>query len=301
MVDLFTITTTSTYRIRPFNRAPTILQTGQQEATILQTALGELAAQEESVVQEGSAVPEESVVPEDLAAQAELAVREDQAAQAELVVREDQAAQAELAVREDQAAQAELVVREDQAAQAELVVPQHVLTIHQWRGHTPVGRLTFPARARFPTMGKSATPTAGKSATRQEIRRGIRPHDPPAAIGLPTIDPRRRVALATRRADTAAERMPGAVAVVRSVVINLAELRNATVTADAPVWAAAEVAEEAAAEVVEEAAAEVVEEAAEVVEEAAEVVEEEEGAADDAKPGRKSTQSAQKPLTIWSG
>jgi hypothetical protein len=96
--------------------------------------------------------------------------------------------------------------------------------------------------------------------------------------------------------------MPGAVAVVRSVVINLAELRNATVTADAPVWAAAEVAEEAAAEVVEEAAAEVVEEPAEeAAEEAAEVVEDEEGAADDAKPGRKSTQSAQKPLTIWSG
>jgi hypothetical protein len=77
--------------------------------------------------------------------------------------------------------------------------------------------------------------------------------------------------------------MPEAVAVVRSVVINLAELRNATVTADAPVWAA---------EVVEEEAG---------VGEAAEVVAVGEGAADDAKPGRKSTQSAQKPLTIWSG
>jgi len=61
------------------------------------------------------------------------------------------------------------------------------------------------------------------------------------------------------------------VAVVRSVVINPAELRNATVAADAPVWAAAPVvAEEAVVEVVEK--------------EAAEEVAVGEGAADDAKP-----------------
>jgi len=197
-------------------------------------------------------------------------------------------------------------VREDLAAQEELVVPQRVLTIDKRRGRIPAGRLTFPARVRFPTMGKSATPTvgspatrtAGGPATRTEIRREIRPHGPPAAIGLPIIDPRRRVALATSGADTAAERMPEAVAVARSVVIKLAELRNATVTADAPVWAAAEVVEEGAAEVpVEEAAAVAVADA----EEAAAVVAVGEGVADDAKPEHKSTQSAQEPLTIWSG
>lgn len=222
-------------------------------------------------------VPEGSVVREDLAAlvvPGGSAVREDLAAQ---VVPEGSA------------------VREDLAAQGELVVPQRVLTIDKRHGRTPVGRLTFPARARFPTMGNAATPTEDRPATRTEIRREIRPHGPPAAIGLPIIDPRRRVALATSGADTAAaERMPEAVAMVRSVVINLAELRNATVTADAPVWAA-----EAAAEVEE---AEVVEEAAAVdVEEAAAVVAVGEGAADDAKPEHKSTQSAQEPLTIWSG
>jgi hypothetical protein len=72
--------------------------------------------------------------------------------------------------------------------------------------------------------------------------------------------------------------MPEAVAVVRSVVINPAELRNATVAADAPVWAAAPVvAEEAVVEVVEK--------------EAAVEVAVGEGAADDAKPEHKSTQS----------
>jgi hypothetical protein len=162
VVALFTTTTTSTYRIRPFHRAPTILRTGQQEATILQTALGELAEQEDSVVPEASAVredlavqvvPEGSVVREDLAAQV---VPEGS------VVPEDPAAQV---VPEGSA------VPEDLAAQAELVAPQRVLTIHKRRGRTLVGRLTFPARARFPTMGNSATPTAGSPATRTEIRR----------------------------------------------------------------------------------------------------------------------------------
>ena len=293
---LFTITTTSTYRILPFNRAAIMLQTDQQQATMLQTALqivqGDLAAQEGSAVREDPAVrvvrealavpedlavqvvPEGSVVPEDLAVQV---VPEDLAVQ---VVPEDLAVQV---VPEGS------VVPEDLAAQGELVVPRRVLTIHKRRGRTTVGRPTFPARARFPIMGKSATPTA---ATREEIRREISPQGPPAAI-----DPHRRVALATRRADMAGERMPEAIAAVRSVVIKLAELRNATVTADAPVWAV-----EAAAEVVEVEVAVTVEEVAEVVEkEVAEVVAVGAGAADDAKPGRKSTQSAQKPLTIWSG
>jgi hypothetical protein len=157
-------------------------------------------------------------------------------------------------VREQSVAQAE------SAAQAELVAPGEsadeeiwrdlpsVHTINQRRGLTrrTSRSLTFQARARLPIVGSSATPTEDNSATPIEIRPGIRAQSPPAArdslaIGFLTIDlqrridPPRRVALATRCADSAADRMPEAVAPVRSAAANLAELRNARATEGVPV------------------------------------------------------------------